>query len=65
MTNKTQQARRAFLKNLGMGTVAAGAAVAVTSTQAVAATEEKRAESDKAYRETDHVRSYYASLRGQ
>ncbi|SDI30812.1 MULTISPECIES: twin-arginine translocation signal domain-containing protein [Ferrimonas] len=65
MTNKTQQTRRAFLKNLGLGTAAATAAAAVTSTQAVAATPAHSDEKPSGYRESDHVRSYYASLRGQ
>ncbi|TKB54991.1 formate dehydrogenase [Ferrimonas aestuarii] len=64
MSNKPQQARRAFLKNLGKGTVAAGAAAAV-STQAFAAPTSP-AESKKAsgYQESEHVRNYYATLRG-
>lgn len=63
-TNNPQ--RRRFLKTLGVGTAAAGAAAAVGHVTLVQA-ETPRAESpaDKAqgYRETDHIRTFYATLR--
>ncbi|MFY0988944.1 twin-arginine translocation signal domain-containing protein [Halomonas sp. C05BenzN] len=65
--NKTRNPqRRHFLKTLGVGTAAAGAAAAVGHVSLVQA-ETSRTESpaDKAqgYRETDHIRTFYATLR--
>lgn len=57
--------RRRFMKTVGLGTVAAGAAAAVghaTLAQAETAPVENEKQTVN-YRETDHVRAYYASLR--
>jgi len=59
--------RRRFLKTLGIGTAAAGAAAAVghvTLAQADAkpAAAKSAAPSDE-YHETPHIRAFYASLR--
>ncbi|MCI0508902.1 secreted protein [Chromohalobacter marismortui] len=60
-------ARRHFLRNVGLGTVAAGAAVAVghvTLAQAQADETKDAADAgDTTYRETDHVKAFYATLR--
>ncbi|GAA5187034.1 formate dehydrogenase [Ferrimonas gelatinilytica] len=60
-STKTNLERRGLLKAMAMAPVA-GAAVAAApataSTTAVAADKQ-------GYRETDHVRRYYASLRGE
>ncbi|AVI62283.1 twin-arginine translocation signal domain-containing protein [Halomonas sp. GFAJ-1] len=58
--------RRRFIKTVGLGTAAAGAAAAVGHVTLAQADNNKPVESEKAsvnYRETDHVRAYYASLR--
>ena len=59
--------RRRFLKTLGVGTAAAGAAAAVGNvTLAQAETKEttaKAPEQSIQYRETDHIRAFYATLR--
>ncbi|MCE9679700.1 twin-arginine translocation signal domain-containing protein [Shewanella sp. AS1] len=57
--------RRQLLKALALGSAAG--AVATVSSQAVAATPENATTSAKGdgYRETDHIRSYYASLRSK
>ncbi|WP_372873226.1 formate dehydrogenase [Shewanella sp.] len=55
--------RRAFLKAMAMGSVA-GVAVAATGT-AVAKPIEHAETADQGYHETDHIRRYYASLRGE
>lgn len=57
--------RRRFMKTLGLGAAAAGAAAAVdhvTLAQADTAPVKKEKQTVN-YRETDHVRAYYASLR--
>ena len=57
--------RRRFMKTVGLGAAAAGAAAAaghVTLAQADSAPA-KEAKQTANYRETDHVRAYYASLR--
>lgn len=57
--------RRRFMKTVGLGTAAAGAAAAVghvTLAQADTAPVKKEKQTVN-YRETDHVRAYYASLR--
>ncbi|NWO10127.1 twin-arginine translocation pathway signal [Chromohalobacter salexigens] len=60
-------ARRHFLRNIGLGTVAAGAAVAVGHvTLAQAQSDEEKDATDAGettYRETDHVKAFYATLR--
>ncbi|OLO11363.1 twin-arginine translocation pathway signal [Chromohalobacter japonicus] len=60
-------ARRRFLRNIGLGTVAAGAAVAVghvTLAQAQSDEEKDAADAgETTYRETDHVKAFYATLR--
>lgn len=57
--------RRRFMKTVGLGTAAAGAAAAVGHvTLAQADTAPVKDEKTTVnYRETDHVRAYYASLR--
>ncbi|WP_249977780.1 ubiquinol-cytochrome c reductase iron-sulfur subunit N-terminal domain-containing protein [Vreelandella olivaria] len=58
--------RRRFLKTVGLGTAAAGAAAAVGHVTLVQADDKPPVEHEKQtvnYRETDHVRAYYASLR--
>ena len=61
--SKPDLSRRSLLKTLTAGTVA-GAAIAVTG---VSANEEKPAEKESVkasgYRETEHIRHYYNSLR--
>ncbi|MCK0744974.1 twin-arginine translocation pathway signal [Chromohalobacter nigrandesensis] len=60
-------ARRHFLRNIGLGTVAAGAAMAVghvTLAQAQSDEGEDAADADETtYRETEHVKAFYATLR--
>lgn len=58
--------RRRFLKTLGVGTAAAGAAVAVghvTLAQAETKATAPAPDASSHYRETDHIRAFYASLR--
>lgn len=58
--------RRRFIKTVGLGTAAAGAAAAVGHVTLAQADNNKPVEREKAsvnYRETDHIRAYYASLR--
>ncbi|WP_404471909.1 twin-arginine translocation signal domain-containing protein [Vreelandella venusta] len=58
--------RRRFIKTVGLGTAAAGAAAAVghvTLAQADTAKPVAREKASVNYRETDHIRAYYASLR--
>ncbi len=60
-STKTNLERRGLLKAMAMAPVA-GAAVAA----APASASTPSVEADKqGYRETDHVRRYYASLRGE
>ncbi|TKB51076.1 twin-arginine translocation signal domain-containing protein [Ferrimonas sediminicola] len=54
--------RRGLLKALAMAPAAAGLAAVATPSKA----EDSRTQSAaEGYRETDHIRRYYASLRGQ
>ncbi|QYJ75382.1 MULTISPECIES: formate dehydrogenase [Shewanella] len=62
-TTPNSAERRAFLKTMAMGSVA-GVAVA-TCGSAVAQPLESASAQSKGYRETEHVRRYYASLRGE
>ncbi|MBF7052395.1 twin-arginine translocation signal domain-containing protein [Halomonas sp. KAO] len=58
--------RRRFLKALGVGTAAAGTAAAVGHVTLVQAEDEQKAAPEKAdthYRETPHIRAFYATLR--
>lgn len=58
--------RRRFLKTVGLGTVAAGASAAVghvTLAQAGDKAADEPEQPTTNYRESDHVRAYYASLR--
>lgn len=59
------ESRRQWLKKMALGG-AVGAVATVASGQVLAATPESASDADKGdgYRETDHVRRYYASLRG-
>ncbi len=64
MKAKTEDAptdRRGFLKFAGLGTIASGAAlVAGGESQAVETVEPQ---GDAGYKETDHIKTYYASAR--
>jgi hypothetical protein len=64
MKAKTEDAatdRRGFLKFAGLGTIAGGAAlVAGDESQAADIAE---SHGDAGYRETDHIKTYYASTR--
>ena len=51
--------RRSFLKLAGAGVVGAGAAVAVTAPAAA----EAKPETSSGYRESEHVKRYYALAR--
>ncbi|PRY71011.1 twin-arginine translocation signal domain-containing protein [Halomonas ventosae] len=66
MPNTRNPERRRFLKTLGVGTAAAGAAAAVghvTLAQADAKPAAKEAKPSGEYRETPHIRAFYATLR--
>jgi nitrous oxide reductase len=66
MTDKTKAkslARRDFLKTAGLATGAVGAAVALASPQAKAATAPAAKGEKTGYRETEHVRRYYELAR--
>lgn len=66
MRTTSNPERRRFLKTLGAGTAAAGAAAAVGHVTLVQAdTAEKAApeKADRNYHETPHIRAYYATLR--
>ena len=52
--------RRNFLKLAGIGTLTGGAAMALGDSTAEASTPSK---DGSAYRETDHVKTYYESTR--
>ncbi|GAA4878695.1 formate dehydrogenase [Ferrimonas pelagia] len=60
-TTKTNLERRGLLKALAVAPVAG---VAVAAAPAVAS-DAAEAKGKQGYRETDHVRRYYASLRGE
>lgn len=57
--------RRRFMKTIGLGTAAAGAAAAVGHVTLANADDvpAKRDEASLNYRETDHIRAFYATLR--
>lgn len=58
--------RRRFLRNFGLGTAAVGAAASmghVTFVQADQGSDTAATAPDTHYRETDHVRAFYATLR--
>ncbi|QEM81739.1 MULTISPECIES: twin-arginine translocation signal domain-containing protein [Halomonas] len=58
--------RRRFLKVLGVGSVTAGVAAGITHVslaQAEDEAEESRDQQAGGYRETQHIRDFYASLR--
>lgn len=60
--------RRRFLRNLGLGTAAAGAAASLGHVTLAQAEDENEggkaaANAEPKYRETDHVRAFYATLR--
>lgn len=64
MTTRTEKAsldRRAFLKGAGVGTV--GAAAAVAGTVVGAAPAKAEAKPAEGYRETAHVKTFYATAR--
>jgi hypothetical protein len=66
MSKTRNPERRRFLKTLGVGTAAAGAAAAVghvTLAQAESDKAEKVPETSDLYRETPHIRAFYATLR--
>ncbi|MDI4638391.1 MULTISPECIES: twin-arginine translocation signal domain-containing protein [Halomonadaceae] len=57
--------RRLFLKTVGTGTAAAGAIFAIGQPPLVQAkaTPSTAPDAPRGYRETDHIRRYYATLR--
>ncbi|MDY7117577.1 twin-arginine translocation signal domain-containing protein [Halomonas sp. SSL-5] len=66
MRTSSNPERRRFLKTLGAGTAAAGAAAAVGHVSLVQADSVEKAAPQKAdshYHETPHIRAYYATLR--
>ncbi len=66
MNKNHSSQRRRFLKTLGVGTAAAGTAAAVghvTLVQAETPRTEPHADKAQGYRETDHIRTFYATLR--
>ncbi|QFU01622.1 hypothetical protein FIU83_08230 [Halomonas sp. THAF5a] len=66
MSSTRNPQRRRFLMTLGAGTAAAGAAAAVghvTLAQAETRAEAPQAEPSREYRETPHIRAFYATLR--
>ena len=57
---KTTVGRRDFLRNVGIGTVGAGATLAIPLVTSARADSESDQEKRKArYKETDHVKAYY------
>ncbi|HSH57238.1 MAG TPA: twin-arginine translocation signal domain-containing protein [Halomonas sp.] len=66
MHKRSNPERRRFLKILGVGSAAAGTAAAVGHVTLVQADAEQKVAPEKAdthYRETPHIRAYYATLR--
>ena len=58
--NKAKFGRRDFLRNVGLGTVGAGATLAAPLVGTAQADSETNDEKRKArYKETDHVKAYY------
>ncbi|MYL24719.1 twin-arginine translocation signal domain-containing protein [Vreelandella massiliensis] len=58
--------RRRFMRTVGLGTAAAGAAAAVghvTLANAETPTTKRDDKESVNYRETDHIRAFYATLR--
>ena len=55
--------RRRFLLALGAGGAGAAVATSALASPALPAVTEDAAESSQGYRETDHVRDYYATTR--
>lgn len=58
--------RRRFLRNLGLGTAAAGAAASIGHVTFVHAKSDEaapQADAQTHYHETDHIRAFYATLR--
>ncbi|SHI04028.1 twin-arginine translocation signal domain-containing protein [Ferrimonas marina] len=64
MNKKPEMARRQFLKTVAAGS-AVGVAAAAVSPAALADTPKVEAKDGIGYRETDHIRNYYAVARGQ
>ncbi|MBY6187369.1 twin-arginine translocation signal domain-containing protein [Marinobacter hydrocarbonoclasticus] len=64
MKTEKPLARRQFLKTLATGTAAAGAAMAAAPVMAADAPVDTQSKSE-GYRESEHVRRYYAAARGQ
>lgn len=66
MSKTRNPQRRRFLKTLGVGTAAAGTAAAighVTLAQAESDKTDRAPETSDLYRETPHIRAFYATLR--
>ncbi|MBZ9567564.1 MULTISPECIES: twin-arginine translocation pathway signal [Modicisalibacter] len=66
MKEPNSPARRRFLRNIGIGTATAGAAVAVghvTLAQAQSDESDTPDGQETKYRETDHIKAFYATLR--
>ena len=59
MQNKTQVARRDFLRVLGAGAGVAATAAAPLATMAKADTENNDEKRKARYKETDHVKAFY------
>lgn len=61
---KPDEGRRGFLKTLGLaGTAVGAAAIAGTAQAKVTTAESGEKQETSGYRETEHVRSYYETLR--
>lgn len=69
MSKTRNPQRRRFLKTLGVGTAAAGTAAAIGHVTLAQAESDKTDKTDRApetsdlYRETPHIRAFYATLR--
>jgi hypothetical protein len=56
--------RRGFIRMAGVGAGVAGAVVAGVKSEPAHAAETGTTDSSRGYRETEHVRTYYAHARG-
>ncbi|MBW3140854.1 formate dehydrogenase [Ferrimonas balearica] len=65
MKTEKPLARRQFLKTLATGTAAAGAAMAAAPAVMAADAPTTGDSKTTGYRESEHVRRYYAAARGQ
>ncbi|MBL8807518.1 twin-arginine translocation signal domain-containing protein [Sphingomonas daechungensis] len=60
---KEKLGRRAFLRGAGVGTAAATVAVVTVGSTKVEAAENAQERKKQRYKETDHVKTYYAQNR--